>query len=64
MTNDEVMGVIDAEVGESINSAFEVLRNRIDKFGVSQPNIQRMDNRARILIELPGATDIARKISA
>ena len=60
MSNDEVMGVIDAEVDESINSAFEVLRNRIDKFGVSQPNIQRMDNRARILIELPGATDIER----
>ncbi|HEA31411.1 MAG TPA: protein translocase subunit SecDF [Leeuwenhoekiella sp.] len=60
MSNDEVMGVIDTEVDESINSAFEVLRNRIDKFGVTQPNIQRLDNRSRILIELPGATDIER----
>ncbi|MGB3776615.1 MAG: protein translocase subunit SecDF, partial [Leeuwenhoekiella sp.] len=58
MSNDEVMSVIRTEVDESINSAFEVLRNRIDKFGVTQPNIQRLDNRSRILIELPGATDI------
>ena len=58
MTNDEVEPVIRQEVEESIKSAFEVLRNRIDKFGVTQPNIQRLDNRSRILIELPGATDI------
>ena len=60
MTNDEVEPVIRNEVEESIKSAFEVLRNRIDKFGVTQPNIQRLDNRSRILIELPGATDIER----
>ncbi|WP_031426050.1 protein translocase subunit SecDF [Flavimarina sp. Hel_I_48] len=60
MSNDEVIDVLRTEVDESINSAFEVLRNRIDKFGVTQPNIQRLDNRSRILIELPGATDIER----
>ncbi|MEH6407034.1 MAG: protein translocase subunit SecDF [Leeuwenhoekiella sp.] len=60
MTNDEVEPIITNEVEESIKSAFEVLRNRIDKFGVSQPNIQRLDNPSRILIELPGATDIER----
>ncbi len=60
MTNDEVKPVIRREVEESIKSAFEVLRNRIDKFGVTQPNIQRLDNQSRILIELPGATDIER----
>ena len=60
MTNDEVKPVIRKEVEESIKSAFEVLRNRIDKFGVTQPNIQRLDNQSRILIELPGATDIER----
>ena len=60
MTNGEVEPVIRNEVDESLNSAFEVLRNRIDKFGVTQPNIQRLDNRSRILIELPGATDIER----
>ena len=60
MTNDEVEPILAKEVEESINSAFEVLRNRIDKFGVTQPNIQRLDNQSRILIELPGATDIER----
>ena len=60
MSNSDVEPVIENEVEESISSAFEVLRNRIDKFGVTQPNIQRLDNRSRILIELPGATDIER----
>ena len=60
MTNSQVEPVITKEVEESIKSAFEVLRNRIDKFGVTQPNIQRLDNQSRILIELPGATDIER----
>ncbi|MEH6657468.1 protein translocase subunit SecDF [Leeuwenhoekiella marinoflava] len=60
MTNAEVEPIIAQEIEGSINSAFEVLRNRIDKFGVTQPNIQRLDNQSRILIELPGATDIER----
>ncbi|MGB5944325.1 MAG: protein translocase subunit SecDF [Leeuwenhoekiella sp.] len=60
MSNDEVEPIIRQEVEASIKSAFEVLRNRIDKFGVTQPNIQRLDNASRILIELPGATDIER----
>ena len=41
MSNDEVETVIRRKVDESITSAFEVLRKRIDKFGVTQPNIQR-----------------------
>ena len=41
-------------------SAFEVLRKRIDKFGVTQPNIQRIGNSGRILVELPGAKEIER----
>lgn len=60
MTNGEVEPIITDEVEQSLSSAFEVLRNRIDKFGVTQPNIQRLDNPSRILIELPGATDIER----
>lgn len=60
MTNGQVEDIIQKEVESSISGAFEVLRNRIDKFGVSQPNIQRLDNQSRILIELPGATDIER----
>ncbi|MCF4102324.1 protein translocase subunit SecDF [Gillisia sp. M10.2A] len=60
MTNSEVQPVIREKVNESITSAFEVLRKRIDKFGVTQPNIQRLGNTGRILVELPGAKDISR----
>ena len=60
MTNDEVKPVLSAKIDESIVSAFEVLRKRIDKFGVTQPNIQRIGNSGRILVELPGAKEIER----
>ncbi|MFA5297409.1 MAG: protein translocase subunit SecDF [Lutibacter sp.] len=60
LTDEEVKPIIQAEISGSINTAFEVLRSRIDKFGVTQPNIQRIGNSGRILIELPGAKDIDR----
>ena len=60
MNNDEVEPIIRRKIDESITSAFEVLRKRIDKFGVTQPNIQRLGNSGRILVELPGAKDISR----
>ena len=60
MTDDEVKPVIRRKIDESIVSAFEVLRERIDGFGVTQPNIQREGSSGRILVELPGARDIAR----
>jgi len=60
LTDEEVKPIIEAEISGSINTAFEVLRSRIDKFGVTQPNIQRIGNSGRILIELPGAKDIDR----
>ncbi|WP_273274586.1 protein translocase subunit SecDF [Maribacter polysiphoniae] len=60
MTDDEVKPIIRRKIDESIVSAFEVLRERIDGFGVTQPNIQREGNSGRILVELPGARDIAR----
>ena len=60
MSDSEVRPIIRKKVDESIVSAFEVLRKRIDKFGVSQPNIQRLGASGRILIELPGAKDIDR----
>jgi SecD/SecF fusion protein len=60
MTDDEVKSIIETKVDESIVSAFEVLRKRIDKFGVTSPNIQRLGNSGRILLELPGAKDIER----
>ena len=59
-TNAEVKPIIQTEIDSSINTAFEVLRSRIDKFGVTQPNIQRLGSSGRIQIELPGAKDIAR----
>ncbi|EDM44827.1 protein-export membrane protein SecD/SecF [unidentified eubacterium SCB49] len=58
--NDEVKVIIERKIDESITSAFEVLRKRIDKFGVTQPNIQRLGESARILVELPGAKDVSR----
>ena len=60
MENEEVKPIIRTKIDESITSAFEVLRNRIDKFGVSQPNIQRLGDSGRILVELPGAKEIDR----
>ncbi len=60
MGDEEVKPIIRRKIDESIISAFEVLRERIDGFGVTQPNIQREGTSGRILVELPGARDIAR----
>ncbi|MEM8508567.1 MAG: protein translocase subunit SecDF [Bacteroidota bacterium] len=60
MTDDEVKPIIRRKIDESVVSAFEVLRKRIDGFGVTQPNIQREGNSGRILVELPGARDVQR----
>ncbi|MBA3985144.1 MAG: protein translocase subunit SecDF [Flavobacteriales bacterium] len=60
MTNAQVKTVLERKIDESVDAAFEVLRKRIDKFGVTQPNLQRLGNSARILVELPGARDIQR----
>ncbi|PWG06606.1 protein translocase subunit SecDF [Polaribacter aquimarinus] len=58
--NATVKETLQEEINSSIGTAFEVLRSRIDKFGVTQPNIQRIGNSGRIQIELPGAKDIER----
>ncbi|WP_299229646.1 protein translocase subunit SecDF [uncultured Psychroserpens sp.] len=60
MTDDEVKKEIEKKVDESIVSAFEVLRKRIDQFGVTSPNIQRLGNTGRVLVELPGVKDVKR----
>jgi len=60
MTDKEVQSILEKKLDESIESAFEVIRKRIDKFGVTQPNIQRIGKSARILVELPGAKDVER----
>ncbi len=56
-TNEEVEKVIREEVEGAINNSFNVLRTRIDRFGVVQPNIQRLEEQGRILIELPGVKE-------
>ncbi len=59
-TNAEVMGVINEEVDLAIDRAFQILRTRVDRFGTSQPNIQRLQGTSRIQIELPGVDNPAR----
>lgn len=63
MSDDEVKKVISTKIDESIVSAFEVLRKRIDEFGVTSPNIQRLGSSGRILVELPGVKDVERATS-
>ena len=53
-TNEEVISVLKEEVQATVDNSFNVLRTRIDRFGVVQPNIQRLETNGRILIELPG----------
>ncbi|POY41080.1 protein translocase subunit SecDF [Flavobacterium alvei] len=60
MTDKDAQKVIRKKVDESVDSAFGVLRKRIDKFGVTQPNIQKLGESGRILVELPGAKDVDR----
>ncbi|MBC6425992.1 MAG: protein translocase subunit SecDF [Ekhidna sp.] len=53
-TDAEVLDIINAEIESSIERSFNILRTRIDRFGTSQPNIQRLRGTGRIQIELPG----------
>ena len=63
MSNNEVVSILEKKVEESVGSALDVIRKRIDKFGVTQPNLQRLGNSGRILIEMPGAKDIDRIVN-
>jgi SecD/SecF fusion protein len=56
-TNEEVLNVIRVEAENAMANSFNILRNRIDRFGVAQPNIQRLEGSGRILVELPGVKD-------
>lgn len=53
-TNEDVLKVLNTEVTSAIDNAFNILRTRIDRFGVVQPNITQLSIKGRILIELPG----------
>ena len=53
-SNADVVKVLKTEIDGAISNSFNVLRTRIDRFGVVQPNIQKLESTGRILIELPG----------
>ena len=55
-TNEEVLAVLSAEAKAAIDNSFNIIRTRIDRFGVTQPNIQNLGG-GRILVELPGVQD-------
>ena len=56
-TDVEVIDIVRKEADSAISNSFNVLRNRIDRFGVTQPNIQKLGNSGRILVELPGVKE-------
>ena len=60
-TNQQVLDLIRVEVEDAINRSFNILRSRIDRFGVTQPNIQRLETAGRILVELPGIKDTEKR---
>ena len=53
-SDSEILDIINEEVERAIDRSFNILRTRIDRFGTSQPNIQRLQGTGRIQIELPG----------
>ena len=56
-TDEQVLSVIREEAESAVSNSFNVLRNRIDRFGVTQPSIQKIGNTGRILVELPGVKE-------
>ncbi len=59
-TNSEVISIIRRETNGAFDRTYNILRTRIDKFGVTQPNVQKIASSNRILVELPGVKDPAR----
>lgn len=59
-TDEEVKNVIRRKIDASEGAAFEVIRTRIDKMGVTQPNVQKVPGTGRISVEMPGMQDIDR----
>ena len=54
-SDSEVEAALRAEVASAVDNSFNVVRNRIDKFGVVQPNIQKLEGQSgRIMVEMPG----------
>ncbi len=59
-TDKEIMNIINDEIEDAMDRSFNILRTRIDRFGTSQPNIQRLQGTGRIQVEIPGADNPAR----
>jgi len=59
-SDSDILGIIDTEVENAIERSFNILRTRVDRFGTSQPNIQRIQGSGRIQIELPGVSNAER----
>jgi SecD/SecF fusion protein len=56
-SNDDVIRVLHSEAKSAIDNAFNIIRTRIDRFGVVQPNVQQLETNGRILVELPGVKE-------
>ncbi len=56
-SNSDVLKVLKEECDGAVDRSYQILGTRIDRFGVAQPNIQKMENTGRILVELPGIKD-------
>ncbi|MBE0650498.1 MAG: protein translocase subunit SecDF [Bacteroidales bacterium] len=56
-TNAQVLAVLNKETAGAVDRTFQILRTRIDRFGVAQPNIEKLATQGRILVELPGIKD-------
>jgi SecD/SecF fusion protein len=56
-SNDDVIKVLHSESKSAIDYAFNIIRTRIDRFGVVQPNVQQLETNGRILVELPGVKE-------
>lgn len=54
-TDDQVVSVVNKEIEQAIDRSYTILSNRLDQFGTSQPNIQRLIGTERIQVEIPGA---------
>ena len=59
-TDDQVKAIVKRKIDQSVGTAFEVIRTRIDKMGAVQPNVQRVPGTGRISVEMPGIKDIDR----
>ena len=55
--DNEIQSILEEEVESMVDNSYKVLRNRIDRFGVVSPNIQKLQSTGRILLELPGVKE-------